>query len=418
MSKKIISIGLCVTLIFALCACGARGSDPADTTEGNSEPSSPSTTESTTQPTTETPTEPTIPLQISISIPNKHIELGKTSNIAIKLNKEDTTPVVWISSNNAIISVDANGVVTANTLGTATITAKIGDTVSNELTLTSETFATSVIMATPEIVVIAGERAPIGAAPMPETAIDKDLSWECSDSSIAKIDGTNVVGKAVGTCTFTVKNCQGTPLGTCTVTVQPKPSRRAEYNNLIVEYQTKYDASNKNRSTNLKVSSSAIDNTVLKPGDTFSFNDVVGKRTAARGYKDAIVFVQGKEEEGLGGGICQVSSTLFNAALLANFRIDSRSCHSLKVQYVPYGRDAAIQWGAQDLKFTNTLDVPVYIESDCGGGVLSFRIYTPGDAPYALPDIKINSGGSGSRYWMNRTVNGVEDYSANSTYGN
>lgn len=422
MSKKIISVALCMALVLSLCACGGiRGQDPtnaSDPTEKSSE-QPPDTTASTTQPTTETTTEPTtLALSIGISVPNKHIELGKTSNVAIKLNKEDTTPVVWSSSNNEIISVDATGVVTTKALGTATITAKIGETVSNELTLTSETFATAVNMATPEIVVIVGERSPIGAAPLPETATDKDLSWECSDSSIAKIDGTNVVGKTVGTCTFTVKNCQGTALGTCTVTVQPKPSRRAEYNNQIVQFQTKYDASNKNRSANLLVSSKAIDNTVLQPGAQFSFNETVGKRTPERGYKEAIVFNAGKEEKGLGGGICQVSSTLFNAALLANFRIDARSCHSLKVHYVPLGRDAAIQWGAQDLKFTNTLDVPIYIESDCADGVLTFRIYTPGDAPYTLPSIQLNSGGSGSKYWMNRTVNEVVDYSANSVYGN
>lgn len=124
---------------------------------------------------------------------------------------------------------------------------------------------------------------------------------------------------------------------------------------------TDASSSAKNRLTNLDLASKAINGTRLDPGEEFSFNDVVGKRTAEKGYKVAGVYAGGQDAKDIGGGICQVGSTLFNVAVMADMEITARQPHSRPVSYLPRGRDAAINWPNQDLKFVNAGDTPVYI---------------------------------------------------------
>lgn len=124
---------------------------------------------------------------------------------------------------------------------------------------------------------------------------------------------------------------------------------------------TDASSSNKNRLTNLDLVSKAINGTRLDPGEEFSFNGVAGKRTAEKGYKEAGVYAGGQDATDIGGGICQVGSTLFNAAVMADMEITARQPHSRPVSYLPRGRDAAINWPNQDLKFVNAGDTPVYI---------------------------------------------------------
>ena len=129
------------------------------------------------------------------------------------------------------------------------------------------------------------------------------------------------------------------------------------YSNLYSTYTSKYDVTNVNRTTNLKIASQAISGTIIQPGQTFSFNKVVGPRTKAKGYKEASVF--NSSGKGLGGGICQVASTMFNCALTANVSIVERHQHSQRVTYVPLGRDAAIYGTAQDFKWKNNTKYPI-----------------------------------------------------------
>lgn len=124
---------------------------------------------------------------------------------------------------------------------------------------------------------------------------------------------------------------------------------------------TNASSSNSNRLTNIKLALAAINGTLLQPGEEFSFNEVVGKRTSDRGYKVATAYNAGEVTEELGGGICQVSTTLFNAAVKSDLSITERHNHSMPVSYVDKGKDAAVSWGAQDLKFVNNTDEPVYI---------------------------------------------------------
>ena len=130
----------------------------------------------------------------------------------------------------------------------------------------------------------------------------------------------------------------------------------------LIDYAiTNANSSSKSRLNNIKLAMSMINGTKLAPGETFSFNDTVGQRTSSRGFRMATAYSGGEVTEQVGGGICQVSTTLFNAAVKADMQIDERHNHSLTVHYVDKGKDATVDWGNQDLKFTNTSPDDVYI---------------------------------------------------------
>jgi vancomycin resistance protein YoaR len=143
----------------------------------------------------------------------------------------------------------------------------------------------------------------------------------------------------------------------------------------LSSYYTWYNTEDIDRSHNLKMAASLINNMVIKPGSEFSFNQVVGPRTYELGYRDALIINGGKFEPGLGGGICQVSSTLYNACLLAGLEITERHNHALAVAYVPVGLDATVAYRLQDFRFVNNTDSPIYIHSMADRGKLSISIY-------------------------------------------
>lgn len=144
---------------------------------------------------------------------------------------------------------------------------------------------------------------------------------------------------------------------------------------LISSFSTKYDASNRNRSTNLEISAKKINGKVLMPGEIFSYNKVVGKRTVEEGYKDAKIYADGGVVDGLAGGICQISSTLYNAVLLANLEIVERRNHSYVTSYVSAGRDATVVYGAIDFQFRNSRNYPIKIEASVKNGIAEFKIH-------------------------------------------
>ena len=130
---------------------------------------------------------------------------------------------------------------------------------------------------------------------------------------------------------------------------------------MIAYAVTDASSSSSNRLTNIRLSLELIHGTRLDPGETFSFNEVVGERTTDRGFKVATAYSSGEVTEEVGGGSGQVSTTLFNAAVKADLEIVERHNHSLPVSYVDRGKDAAVDWGNKDLRFTNSGDEPVYI---------------------------------------------------------
>ena len=140
-------------------------------------------------------------------------------------------------------------------------------------------------------------------------------------------------------------------------------------------FTTRYDVSDVDRTTNLRLACQKINGTVLLAGETFSYNDVVGARTVAAGYKNAKIYEAGQVVDGLGGGICQISSTLYNAALQANLEIVERRNHQFVTSYVPAGRDATVVYGSTDFKFKNTRKYPIRIEATVSGGVATITIW-------------------------------------------
>ena len=144
---------------------------------------------------------------------------------------------------------------------------------------------------------------------------------------------------------------------------------------LLAEFSTDYSSSQKERKSNIERAVSFIGGTEVLPRQEFSFNKIVGERTAERGFKEAKIIVGGKFTEGVGGGVCQVSSTLYNAALISGLTVKERHSHSLQVSYVEPSFDAMVNSGSSDLRIYNDNDFPVYVVASADGERVTFRIY-------------------------------------------
>jgi len=157
---------------------------------------------------------------------------------------------------------------------------------------------------------------------------------------------------------------------------KPKPRPRVKAAGpLLGSATTRFNHREVSRVHNIRKAAAAIDGYVLGPGETFSFNGVVGPRTTAKGFRTARVIVNKKYVEGVGGGICQVSSTLFMAVRKSRLVIVERYGHSLAVGYVPRGSDATVAWGSKDFKFRNNYGFPVVIRASVQGGRMTISIY-------------------------------------------
>ena len=144
---------------------------------------------------------------------------------------------------------------------------------------------------------------------------------------------------------------------------------------LLAKFSTNYNARDTDRTTNLRLAAEKINGTVLMPGETFSYNTVVGERTIAAGYKEAAMYQNGEVVDGLGGGICQISTTLYNAVLYSNLEIVERRNHQFVPSYASAGRDATVVYGSIDFRFKNTRNYPVKILCTVSGGVAKCEIY-------------------------------------------
>ncbi len=141
------------------------------------------------------------------------------------------------------------------------------------------------------------------------------------------------------------------------------------------QFSTNYSSSNSNRKNNIKMAVNKLSEVEILPNEIFSFNSIVGKRTIENGYKEANIIKNGEFVKGLGGGVCQVSTTLYNALLLANIEITQSHKHSLPVSYVPPGLDAMVSWGTHDLQFKNTTNLPIRIIGAADGNKITFKIF-------------------------------------------
>lgn len=144
---------------------------------------------------------------------------------------------------------------------------------------------------------------------------------------------------------------------------------------LLSTFTTKYGTGDVNRNINIALAAKSINSVVLMPGETFSYNDLIGECSTKTGYKAATIYMNGELSTGIGGGICQVSTTLYNTVLRANLEIVERRNHSLGVTYVPSGQDAMVSIGTQDFKFKNNREYPIKVVAYVGTGSVTCQIY-------------------------------------------
>jgi vancomycin resistance protein YoaR len=174
---------------------------------------------------------------------------------------------------------------------------------------------------------------------------------------------------------------------------------------LMGSYTTDYSGSPRARKTNVALATTKINGTLLGPGEVFSYNDIVGPRESELGWKMAHQYQDGLVVDGVGGGVCQTSTTLYNAVIRADLKIVDRSNHSMPVRYVSVGCDAAVVYGAVDFKFQNSTDGPIFIGGKADGDSLTYRIY--GTKP---SERKVLSFYAGSRRYNSSGGSSVTSY--------
>ena len=160
------------------------------------------------------------------------------------------------------------------------------------------------------------------------------------------------------------------------LTLYPKTSTKQvkSINSILGQFSTSFNDST-SRGNNIHVAGESTSDVLLMPGETFSYNKKTGARNWVNGYQSAPIIVGGRVVNGEGGGVCQVSTTIYNAALLSGLTIDEVHNHSLPSRYAPRGRDATVSYGYTDLKFTNPYTHPVYIKNIVGNGAITSKIY-------------------------------------------
>lgn len=188
------------------------------------------------------------------------------------------------------------------------------------------------------------------------------------------------------------------------------------FTNIVGTYSIGYGSETSNSILNCKAAAKSINGTVLEPGDEFSFNDIVGERTAERGYREGTIISNGQFTKGVGGGICMLSTCIFNAALESNFKITDRQNHGLKVSYAPYGRDAMINWGTSDLKFVNNYNVPIMISISICDNTMTVNLLS--DTKLYVPNAKVKTRLIKGAYYTYRYIGYDINYVTKSIYKN
>lgn len=181
----------------------------------------------------------------------------------------------------------------------------------------------------------------------------------------------------------------------CTLITQVTPPLITEevveswqINGIVAQYETSFDPAKEDRSANIKMAAMALDHILVMPQEIFSFNEIVGPRTTEAGYKEALVIENNEFTPGIGGGVCQVSTTLYNALLKSNLPILERHPHSLPISYVPHGMDATVAYNLVDLKFTNDREKPILLHTEYQKGKIKVMIFaTVGE----FPEVRLSS---------------------------
>ena len=225
--------------------------------------------------------------------------------------------------------------------------------------------------------VIAYETAQFDTAPVNASIVRSDGEFQITED----VNGLTVDGAATAALVAeaVADDWDGSAITVEAVAMETEAEHTSEELALIQDeigsYSTDFSGSSSNRCSNIANGASLINGTVLYPGEEFSFLDHVTPFTFANGYSEATGYSGGKVVPSVGGGICQVSTTLYNAVLRAELEVTERSCHGLTVSYVPLGADATVSEGSCDFRFKNNLDTPIYIQAYTSGSNIYISIY-------------------------------------------
>lgn len=214
--------------------------------------------------------------------------------------------------------------------------------------------------------------------------IAKDVNADAKNATVDKedgktvieaVDGIKVEEKAIASALGDAsKQSYQVPFELTEATIKKADLEKVLFRDRLGTATTYYNGGQAGRTTNVRLAAHSIDETILNPGEEFSYNDEVGERTSSRGYRSAVIFSNGEEVDGLGGGVCQVSSTTYMAVLRADLNVTERYCHQFQVSYTPVSQDAAVYWGSKDFRFVNNTDYPVKVVTSVGGGSLTVSI--------------------------------------------
>lgn len=210
-----------------------------------------------------------------------------------------------------------------------------------------------------------------------------------SVSVIPHIIGRSIDKQALASVVAWLEKNENTQKVLPIIFIKPKLTTEYAYANLFKDTLSSSNTqfytgttNDSNRGENIRIAVSKINGKILAPGEIFSFNDVVGNRTEEDGYKVAHTYVGGKVVDGIGGGICQVSTTLYNSILFSDLEVEERTNHMFTVGYVPLGRDAAVSFGQVDFKFKNSTSWPIKVEGwVTNGNKIFFAIKGKNETP-------------------------------------
>ena len=190
-----------------------------------------------------------------------------------------------------------------------------------------------------------------------------------SENTANNTTTNNSVENNYGTSNITNTNINTTP--------QPSNENKPKTEELISSFSTKIYTKDSSRQNNISITSSTLNETIVANGSTFSFCNTIGPATSAKGYQEADIFDKdGNKKKGLGGGNCQVSTTLYNAVLkVPSLVVTERHEHSNKVPYIETGKDAAVAYGSYDLKFRNETGYDVKIKTDATSDNITINLY-------------------------------------------
>lgn len=244
------------------------------------------------------------------------------------------------------------------------------------------------------------EYTPLENAPQPLT-VDDIYAMVCREAHNAEFDEEFNVIKSVDGLTFDREHARelydkahdGAVITVTLTTIEPDITTEELsallYRDVLSEWTSSL-TNNEVRSTNVALAAEAVNGTVLLPGEVFSFNDVVGERTEERGFGPAAAYFGGETVYEVGGGICQVSSSVYYCALIADMDIISRTCHLYTASYVPLGMDSTVSWGGPEFEFSNSSEYPIKISTRCDGNRLFCTVYgTKTDDTYVEMDYEI-----------------------------